>query len=76
MGDPWGDLNAPEDTFEQHIPLFSIKPAKKYKLCNKIAHIIGFPKGKTRSQGKPAFLGSCFTLLTSFQLNFLWLKVS
>ena len=26
MGDPWGDLNAPEATFEQQI---SVKPAKK-----------------------------------------------
>ena len=24
MGDPWGDLNAPEDTSEQQLPLFSI----------------------------------------------------
>ena len=28
-GDPQGDLNAPEDTFEQKIPLFSVTPAKK-----------------------------------------------
>ena len=28
-GDPWGDLNAPEATFEQQIILFSIKPDKK-----------------------------------------------
>ena len=28
-GDPWGDLNALEATFEQQIPLFSVKPAKK-----------------------------------------------
>ena len=24
-GDPWGDLNAPEATSEQQIPLFSVK---------------------------------------------------
>ena len=40
MGDPWGDLNAPEATFEQQIPLFSVKPAKKQqayqtKICPK-----------------------------------------
>ena len=28
MGDPWGDLNAPEATFEQQIPFSSVKPAK------------------------------------------------
>ena len=28
MGDPWGDLNAPEATSEHHIPLFSVKHAK------------------------------------------------
>ena len=28
MGDPWGDLNAPEATFEQKLPLFSVKPDK------------------------------------------------
>ena len=28
MGDPWGDLNTPEATSEQQIPLFSVKPAK------------------------------------------------
>ena len=28
MGDPWGDLNAPEDTSEQQIPLFYVTPAK------------------------------------------------
>ena len=31
MGDPWGDLNAPEATSEQQIPLFFVKPAKKKK---------------------------------------------
>ena len=25
MGDPWGDLNAPEATSEQQLPLFSVK---------------------------------------------------
>ena len=29
MGDPWEDLNAPEETFEQRIHLFSVKHAKK-----------------------------------------------
>ena len=29
MGDPWGDLNAPEATSEHQLPLFSVKPAKK-----------------------------------------------
>ena len=29
MGDPLGDLNAPEDTSEQKLPLFSVTPAKK-----------------------------------------------
>ena len=28
MGDPWGDLNAPEATSEQQLPLFSVKHAK------------------------------------------------
>ena len=28
MGDPWGDLHAPEATFEQQLPLFSVKTAK------------------------------------------------
>ena len=28
MGDPWGDLNAPEATFEQQIPLFYVKHDK------------------------------------------------
>ena len=28
MGDPWGDLNTPEATFEHQRPLFSVKPAK------------------------------------------------
>ena len=27
-GDPWGDLNAPKDTFEQQIIFFYVKPAK------------------------------------------------
>ena len=27
MRDPWGDLNAPEATFEQ-LPFFFVKPAK------------------------------------------------
>ena len=27
-GDPWGDLNAPEATSEQQLPLFSVKPDK------------------------------------------------
>ena len=40
MGDPWGDLNAPKDTFEQQIHLFYVKPDKKQQECyNKI-----FPK--------------------------------
>ena len=29
MGDPWGDLNAPEATSEQQLPLFSVKDDKK-----------------------------------------------
>ena len=29
MGDPWGDLNAPEDTSEQQLPLFYVTPDKK-----------------------------------------------
>ena len=29
MGDPWGDLNAPEATSEQKLPLFYVKPDKK-----------------------------------------------
>ena len=28
MGDPWGDLNTPEATSEQQLPLFSVKPDK------------------------------------------------
>ena len=28
MGDPWWDLNAPEATSEQQLPLFSVKPAQ------------------------------------------------
>ena len=28
MGDPWGDLYAPEASSEQQIPLFYVKPAK------------------------------------------------
>ena len=28
MGDPWGDLNAPEATSEQQIPLFYVRPDK------------------------------------------------
>ena len=28
MGDPWGDLNTPEDTFEQQLPLLYVKPDK------------------------------------------------
>ena len=28
-GEPWGDLNAPEATFEQQILLFSVTPDKK-----------------------------------------------
>ena len=28
MGDPWGDLNAPEATFKQQIPFFSVKHDK------------------------------------------------
>ena len=31
MADPWGDLNAPEATFEQQLPLFSVKPDKNQK---------------------------------------------
>ena len=31
MGDPWGDLNAPEATFEQQIPLFYVKPDNNKK---------------------------------------------
>ena len=33
MGDPWGDLNAPEDTSEQQVPLFSVTPAKNKQSC-------------------------------------------
>ena len=33
MGDLWGDLNAPEATFEQHIILFSVTPDKNQKSC-------------------------------------------
>ena len=36
-GDPWGDLNAPEATFEQQLLLFSVTPTKKNQACyNKI----------------------------------------
>ena len=39
-GDPWGDLNALEATFEQQLLLFSITPDKNKEECyNKI-----FPK--------------------------------
>ena len=31
MGDPWGDLNAPEATSKHKIPLFSVKHDKKKK---------------------------------------------
>ena len=31
MGDPWEDLNAPEDTSEQHIHLFSVTLDKKHQ---------------------------------------------
>ena len=31
MGDPWGDLNAPEDTSEQKLPLLYVTPDKKNK---------------------------------------------
>ena len=30
-GDPWGDLNAPEATFEQQLHFFSVKPDKTSK---------------------------------------------
>ena len=30
-GDPWGDLNAPEATFEQQLILFSLTPAKNHQ---------------------------------------------
>ena len=33
MGDPWGDLNAPEDTSEQKLQLFSITNDKKQQEC-------------------------------------------
>ena len=33
MGDPWGDLNAPEDTSKQKLPLFSVTPDKKQWAC-------------------------------------------
>ena len=32
-GDPKGDLNAPEATFEKHLLLFSITPAKNQQAC-------------------------------------------
>ena len=32
-GDPWGDLNAPEATFEQQLILFSVTPAKIQQAC-------------------------------------------
>ena len=28
MGDPWGDLNAPEANFEQKLPFLSVKTDK------------------------------------------------
>ena len=31
MGDPWGDLNAPEATFKQKLPFLSVKPGKNQK---------------------------------------------
>ena len=31
--DPWGDLNAPEATFEQNLLFFSLKLAKDKKAC-------------------------------------------
>ena len=33
MEDPWGDLNAPEDTSEQQLPLFYVTPAKNQQAC-------------------------------------------
>ena len=32
-GDPWGDLNAPEDTIEHNLILFSITPDKNKQAC-------------------------------------------
>ena len=32
-GDPWGDLNALEATFEHNIIFFSVTPAKNHKTC-------------------------------------------
>ena len=32
MGDSWGDLNAPEATFKQHILLFFVTPTKTRNL--------------------------------------------
>ena len=32
-GDPWRYLNAPEATFEQQIPLFSVTPDKNQQAC-------------------------------------------
>ena len=32
-GDPWGDLNAPEATFEQQLLFFSVTPAKNQQAC-------------------------------------------
>ena len=32
-GDHWGDLNAPKDTFEHQLILFSITPAKNQQAC-------------------------------------------
>ena len=31
-GDPWGDLNAPEATFEQKILFFSVTPSKNHQV--------------------------------------------
>ena len=33
MGDPSGDLNAPETTFKQKLLFFSITPDKNQKAC-------------------------------------------
>ena len=32
-GDPWGDLNAPNATFEQQLLFFFITPAKNQQAC-------------------------------------------
>ena len=32
-GDPWGDLNAPEDSFKHNLLFFSVTPAKNQKAC-------------------------------------------